>query len=55
VTDKAPNPGEYKYLTQGMLRVSELVVSFSILTNDGQEQVREDALALLKSAVHLQP
>jgi hypothetical protein len=55
VTDKAPNPGEYKYLTQGLLRVGELAVSFSILTNDGQEQVREDALTLLKSAVHLQP
>jgi hypothetical protein len=55
VTDKAPNPGEYKYLTQGLLRVGELAVSFSILTNDGQEQVREDALTLLKSALHLQP
>jgi hypothetical protein len=54
-TDKAPNPGEYKYMTQGMLKVSDLTVTFTILTNDGQEQVAQDALAMLKSAVHVQP
>ena len=54
-TDKAPNPGEYKYLTQGLLNVGELTVTFSILTNDGQEQVTQDALNMLKSAVHVRP
>lgn len=54
-TDKAPNPGEYKYMTQGMLKVSELTVTFTILTNDGQEQVTQNALGMLKSAVHVQP
>ena len=49
-TDKAPAPEEFKYLTQGMLLVGELAVTFSILTNDGQEKVREAALAMLKSA-----
>ena len=51
-TDKAPKPGEYKYLTQGILRVDNLLVTFTILTNDGQQDVVADALALLRSAVH---
>ena len=54
-TDRAPKPGEYKFVTQGMLKVSDLVVTFTILTNDGQEQVMRDALSMLKSAVHVQP
>ena len=49
---KAPKPGEYKYMTQGMLVVRELAVSFTILTNDGQQQVVQDALTMLKSATH---
>jgi hypothetical protein len=51
-TDREPKPGEYKYLTQGMLLVGDLVLSFSVLTNDGQEKVRDEALALLKNASH---
>ena len=54
-TDKAPAPSEFKYLTQGMLLVGELAVTFSILTNDGQEKVREDALAMLSSAAQKRP
>jgi hypothetical protein len=53
-TDREPKPGEYKYLTQGMLLVGDVVVSFGILTNDGQENVRDHALAMLKSASHRQ-
>ncbi len=52
-TDRAPKPGEFKYLTQGMLLVGDVVVSFSILTNDAQEKVRDQALAMLKSASHI--
>jgi hypothetical protein len=52
VTDKAPKPGEYKFLTEGLLMVSELMVAFTILTNDGQEQVVRDALAMVRSATH---
>ena len=51
-TDKAPKPGEFKYMTQGMLKVSDLSVTFTILTNDGQEQVTRDAIAMLRSAIH---
>jgi hypothetical protein len=49
-TDKAPKPDEFQYLTQGMLLVGELAVTFSILTNDGQAMVRDEALAMLRSA-----
>ena len=52
-TDREPKPGEFKYLTQGMLLVGDVVVAFSILTNDSQEKVREQALAMLKSASHI--
>ena len=52
-TDREPKPGEFKYLTQGMLLVGDVVVAFSILTNDGQEKAKDEALAMLKSASHL--
>lgn len=54
VTDRAPAPGEYKYMTQGIIRVGNLNVTFTILTNYGQKKVVSDALTMLKSAVHLQ-
>lgn len=54
-TDRAPKPGEYKFMTQGMVRVSGLVVTFTILTNDGQETVAREALAMIRSAVHARP
>jgi hypothetical protein len=52
-TDREPKPNEFKYLTQGMLLVGDVVLSFSILTNDAQEKVKDQALAMLKSASHI--
>jgi hypothetical protein len=52
-TDREPKPGGFKHLTQGMLLVGDVIVSFAILTNDGQEKVKDEALAMLKSASHL--
>ena len=49
-TDRAPKPGEYKYLTQGMTAVGDLRVGFTILTNDAQAAVVKDALAMLAGA-----
>jgi hypothetical protein len=49
-TDRTPKPGEYKRLTQGVLRVGELSVTFTILTNDGREPVVKQALDALKGA-----
>jgi len=54
-TDKAPAPNEFKYLTQGMVLVGELAVTFSVLTNDGQEKVKDEALAMMRSATQKRP
>jgi hypothetical protein len=52
-TDKAPKPGEYKYMTQGVIVVGELIVSFTILTNDNHEKVTNETFAVLRNARHL--
>jgi hypothetical protein len=52
VTDRAPNAGQYKYLTQGILPVGPLTVAFTIYTNDGQQGIVTDVLTMLKSATH---
>jgi hypothetical protein len=49
-TDRAPNPGEYKYLTQGVIRVGGISLAFTVLTNDGQEPVVRSALEMLRTA-----
>lgn len=49
-TDRAPKPDEYRFLTQGVVRVGELSVTFTILTNDGQDAVVKQALDALKGA-----
>jgi hypothetical protein len=49
-TDAAPRPGEFKYMTRGKLKVGDVSVTFTILTNEGQEAVVRSALAMLKSA-----
>jgi hypothetical protein len=51
-TDRAPNPGEYKYLTQGVFRIGEISLAFTVLTNDGQEAVVRSALEMLRTAEH---
>jgi hypothetical protein len=51
-TDRAPKPGEFKYMTQGMIRVGDLMVVFTVLTNDGQSKIIDEALAMMKSAYH---
>jgi hypothetical protein len=52
VTDQAPKKGEYKYMTQGIIRIGEVLTTFTILTNEGQESIVSEALAMLKGAVH---
>jgi hypothetical protein len=51
-TDRAPAPGEWKYLTQGIIRVDNIVLAFTILTNDGQEATVTAALEMLRHAAH---
>lgn len=50
-TDRAPAPGEWKYLTQGATRVGAIVLTFTILTNDGQEADAKAALELIRLAI----
>lgn len=49
-TDRAPKPGEWKYLTQGMINIDGAPFAFTILTNDGQEAIAKAALELIRSA-----
>ncbi len=49
-TDRAPAPGEWKYLTQGMVNIDGSAFAFTILTNDGQEAVAKAALELIRTA-----
>jgi len=51
-TDRAPKPGEYKYMTQGIIRVGEVALAFTILTNDGEDSVVHAALKMLRTASH---
>jgi predicted Zn-dependent protease len=48
MTDKAPRPGEYKYLTQGVLKVGNAFLNFSILSNDANSTAVQDSLEMLQ-------
>lgn len=50
LTDKTPKPGEYKYLTQGALGAGDLLLSFTILTNEKKSPAEKDAINMLRSA-----
>lgn len=50
-TDRAPKPGEWKYLTQGMIRSGGIALTFTILTNDGQRGIETAALEMIRLAV----
>jgi hypothetical protein len=50
VTDRAPSPGEFKYLTQGLYRIQDVILGFTVLTNDGQESVVAQTTSMIKSA-----
>src|SRR4051812_31429106 len=51
-TDKAPAPGEWKNLIQGIMRVGDATAAFTILTNDGQEAVAKSALEMVRQAAY---
>jgi hypothetical protein len=50
-TDRAPKPGEFKYLTQGIVELGGINLAFTLLTNDGQDRVVKAALDMLRVAV----
>ncbi len=51
-TDGNPGPDEFRFMNQGALQVGELTLWFTILTNEGQDTVSVEALAMLQAAVH---
>ena len=51
-TDKAPAAGEFKYMTQGTLQLMNLLVTFSVMTNDGAENVVPATLEMLRGIIH---
>jgi hypothetical protein len=52
-TDRSPKPDEWKYLTQGIIRIGHIDLAFSVLTNDGQDSVIKSALKMLLEASHV--
>lgn len=50
--DRAPAEDPYKIMHQGAIQVGNLTVWFTILTNDGQDAVVDDALSMLQKAVY---
>jgi hypothetical protein len=51
-TERSPRADGFKYMSQGALQVGRLTLWFTILTNDGQDTVAVEALAMLQAAVH---
>lgn len=48
-TDRAPEPDGYKYLTQGMLAMGEVRVTFTVLVNGEPAPVVQQALETVKT------
>lgn len=49
-TDKDTGPDDYKYLTQGAIAVDDLLLTFTVLTNEKNSTVVKDALDMLRNA-----
>lgn len=50
LTDKAPGPGEFKYMMQGFIAAGELSVAVTFLFRDNKSGADAQALRALKSA-----
>lgn len=55
VTDKRyvnaqPNPGEYKYLTQGFAKLGTMVLKFRLLSNQPPGQEKDQLVEMIRSA-----
>jgi hypothetical protein len=54
LTDSAPGPGEYKFMTQGFAMVGSIMIQFTVLSNDATQKIRDAGLEVLRSAGHRQ-
>jgi hypothetical protein len=50
MTDRSPDAVAFRFVTQGMVRVSELVVAFTILNSEASNALTPAALKMLQSA-----
>jgi hypothetical protein len=50
LTDKAPNPGEFRYITRGGIAVGNLLLNVTILHRVKDSQSVKDALSMLRKA-----
>jgi hypothetical protein len=50
VTDKAPNPGEYRYITRGAIGVGNLLLNATILHRVKESESVKEALSMLREA-----
>ncbi len=50
-TDRAPEEGGYRYMTQGMARTGNVLMHFTILANEDREAVVSSGLAMVGGAV----
>ncbi|WP_395317391.1 hypothetical protein [Variovorax sp. UC74_104] len=54
-TDRQPEPGGYKYMTQGAMGLDELRITFTVLINGDPKQPRATALDLVRTLRSAQP
>ena len=50
LTDKSPNPGEFRYLTRGAIGVGNLLLNATILHRVKESESVKDALSMLREA-----
>lgn len=50
LTDKTPQSGEYKYMSQGGFGIGNLLLIFTILTNEKDSDVSKNALKMIAGA-----
>ncbi len=50
LTDKAPNPGEFRYMTRGGLAVGNLLLNFTVLYRKENSPFFAEALSVLREA-----
>ena len=51
--DPSPKPGEWKNMTQGIVRTGNVVLGFTVLTNPGQETIDAQAVEMLGHAIYV--
>jgi len=51
-TERAPKADGFKYMSQGAFPAGGLTLWFVVLTNDGEDTIAVQTLAMLQSAVH---